>query len=268
MHDNAGRAEQAGVAAQQPGGELEVVVPQEVVGLRQTALPAHAGVDQHRYKRCRTDRHAARGRGRGPFCPAGERLDARGVHRVRPPVGPDHAAGHQRRRPAGQAPAGLEQRAQGVPPGHRVVVHEPDEVRAARQGQRHAAGEPARPAGVARKLGQRRARVARADRRGGPVRRGVVDHDHRVGHAALRIYRRERLEQQLPAVVGDHDGGHGGRVAPGRPRILSFAHARDVPAVRAAVTGLARHRAARGPGHARAPARPRCAAAGRPGSGC
>ena len=50
VHHDAGRAQQAGVAAQQPGGELEVVVPQEVVGLRQAALPAHAGVDEDRNK--------------------------------------------------------------------------------------------------------------------------------------------------------------------------------------------------------------------------
>ncbi len=55
MHDDAGRAEQPGVTAQQPGGELEVIVPQEVVGLGQTASPALAGVDEDRHERCRAD---------------------------------------------------------------------------------------------------------------------------------------------------------------------------------------------------------------------
>ncbi len=46
VHDDAGRAVQPDAAAQQPGGELEVVVPQEVVGDRQPALAAPVGVDE------------------------------------------------------------------------------------------------------------------------------------------------------------------------------------------------------------------------------
>jgi hypothetical protein len=253
VHDDAGRAEQAGTATQQPGGELEVVVPQEVVRPRQAAAAAHPGVHEDRDKRCRTDRQAARRPGRPAFCLAGERLAARGVHRVRASVGPDHAAGHQRGRVARVALARGQQRPQRARLGHRVVVHEPDEVRAIGQGQRRAVGEPARAAGVARQLGQPDGRIVPAHRRGGPVGRGVVDHDHGVRRPALRLQRGERLEQQLPPVAGDHDRDDGGTVASG--------HVRDVP------VGWA-GRAGRAPGGAPATATPRCAAGARPGSGC
>ena len=253
MHDDAGRAEQAGLAAQQPGGEFEVVVPQEVVRPRQAAPAAHPGVHEDRDERCRTDRQAARRRGRHAFCLAGERLAARGVHRVRPPVGPDHAAGDQRGGLGGVAFAGGQQRPQRAQLGHRVVVHEPDEVRVAGQRQRRAVGEPARAAGVARQLGQPDGRIVPARRRGGPVGRGVVDHDHGVRRPALRVHRGERLEQQLPPVAGDHDRDHGGTVASG--------HVRDVPVGRTGWGG-------RAPGGAPATATPRCAAGAPPGSGC
>ena len=241
------------MAAQKPGGELEVVVPQEVVRPRQAAPAAHPGVNEDRDERGRTDRHAARRCGRQAFCLAGKRLAAWGVHRVRSPVGPDHAAGDQRGGVARVAFAGRQQRQQRARLGHRVVVHEPDEVRAAGQGQRRAVGEPARAAGVARQLGQPDRRVVAAHRRGGPVGRGVVDHDHGVRRPALATHRGERLEQQLPPVAGDHNRDHAGTGDSG--------HVRDVP------VGWADRRA-RAPGGAQATARPRCAAGARPGRGC
>jgi hypothetical protein len=249
------------VAAQQPGGELEVVVPQEVVRPRQAAPAAHPGVHQDRDKRCRTDRLAAHGRGRQSFCLAGERLAARGVHRVRPPVGPEHAAGDQRGGPARVSLARGQQRPQSAWPGHRVVVHEPDQVRATGQGQRRAAGEPARAPGVARQLGQPHGRMVPAHRGRGPVGRGVVHHDHGVRGPALRTHRGERLEQQLPPVAGDHDRGHDRRIVPGLVRAFACRHARDVPVIPGGPAG-------RASAHARAPATPGCAAAGRPPSGC
>ena len=154
VHDDAGRAEQAGAAAQQPGGELEVVVPQEVVRLRQAALPAHAGVHEDRHKRGRTDRQASGAARPRRSALAGQWLGAGGVHGVRAPVGPHHPAGDQRGRRAGITVTGVQHRPQRARLGHRVVVHEPDQVRVARQRERHAAGEPARAAGVARELGQ------------------------------------------------------------------------------------------------------------------
>ena len=277
MHDHAGRAEQAGPAAQQPGGELEVVVPQEVVRPRQAAQAACPGVHEDRDERCRTDRQAARGRGRQAFCLAGERLAARGVHRVIPSVGPDHPAGDQRRGLGRVAFAGGQQRPQRARTGHRVVVHEPDEVRVAGQGQRRAAGEAARAAGVARQPGQPDGRIMPAHRRGGPVGRGVVDHDHRVRRPALRVHRGERLEQQLPPVAGDHDRGHDRRIAPESVGAVARAHARDVPVVRGSPADPMPGTPARPVGgappgralaRARAPAMPGCAAGGRSPSGC
>ena len=159
---------------------------------------------------------------------AGQRLGPRGVHRVRAPVGPDHAAGDQRRRPGRVALPGLEHRPQRVRLGHRVVVHEPDQVGAIGQGQRHAVGEPARAAGVAGQLGQPRRGEPGAYRRRGAVGRGVVDHDHRIRRAALRLHRGQRLQQQLPPVVGDHDGDHPGRLQPLAPGRRSRARGRPV----------------------------------------
>jgi len=277
VDDDAGRAEQAGVAAQQPGGELEVVVPQEVVRPRQAPPAAYPGVHEDRDKRCRTDRQAARGRGRQAFCLAGERLAARGVHRVRPPVGPEDAARDQRGGPGRVAFAGGQQRPQRTRLGHRVVIHEPDEVDVTGQGQRRAIGEPARAAGVARQPGQPYGRILPAHRRSGPVGRGVVDHDHDVRRRGLRMHRFKRLEQQLPPVAGDHDRGHGRRIAPERVGAVARAHARNVPGVRAGPAGPVPGTPARPvegapPGRvlarARAPATPGCVAGGRSPSGC
>ncbi len=74
---------------------------------------------------------------------AGEGLGPRGVHRVRPAIGPDHPAGDQRRRPAGLTAACLEQRQQRAGLRHRVVVHDPDQVGSVGEGKGHAVGEPA-----------------------------------------------------------------------------------------------------------------------------
>ncbi len=192
VHDHAGRAEPAGLATQQPGGELEVVVPQEVVGLRQAALPADRGIDQDRDERGRPDRQAAGRRRAALLRPGGERLGPRRVHRVRPAVGPLHPAGQQRRpgsaRLAGPLPR-VQQGAQRIRLRHRVVVHQPDQVGGIGQGQRQAVGEPAGPAGVLRQRGQPYRRERGTHRAGAAVGGRVVHRDDRVRRPGLRQHR-------------------------------------------------------------------------------
>ena len=60
MQHHAGGHVEADPVADQPGGVLEVVVPEEVVGDRQPALADHAGVAHDRDERRRPDRDRAR----------------------------------------------------------------------------------------------------------------------------------------------------------------------------------------------------------------
>ena len=250
VHHDAGRAEQAGLAAEQPGGELEVVVPQEVVGLRQAPLPAQAGVHQDRHERRRADGQAARGRRRLPLPFARKRLYPGSVHRMRTAVRPHHPAGDQRGRAAGMERTGVEHGPQGARLRHRVVVHQPDQVGLPGQGQRQAIREAARAAGVALRRGQPHGREAGPDQVRGAVGGGVVDHDHRVRGAGLPQHRGQCLGQQVPPVIGDDDGDHPGR-----------------PARRGGRAGGGHPRSASGPGSAPWPARSGCAAAAPPGNG-
>ena len=248
VHHDAGRAEQAGLAPEQPGGELEIVVPQEVVSLGQAPGAADAGVHQDRHERRRPDRQAP-GRGRGEALRlAGERLGPGGVHRVRAAIGPHHPAGDQRRRPARAQRTGVEHGLERARFRHRVVVHQPDQVGRVGQGQRQAVGEPAGAAGVALHRGQPHGGEAGADHLRRVVGRGVVDHDDRVRGPGLSQHRGQRLDQQVPPVVGDHDRDHPGRPAPVRRVTVRHVVARHVR--------WGRHvRSASGPGCAPWPAR-------------
>ncbi len=246
---------------QEAARELEVVVPDEVVGDGQPVVPDGPGVDQHRDEGRRPHRERAglrrarQGAGRGSGPRAGS------VHRALAAVVPDDAAAQERDGPRVGSPR-LEERLERTGQGDRVVVHEPDQVRVHRlDGVRYPGREAARAARVARHLQDGRADGVLTGDDGGVVVRAVVHHEHRVDGTRLPREGVERLDEQVaPVVRHDHRdhpglGGHstrsrhdeqatgprpGSSAAPGRRAVrLHKSSTTRAPRGRRAVAGAA-----------------------------
>jgi hypothetical protein len=206
-HD-AVRAVEPDPVTDQPGGVLEVVVPQEVVRDREAAVPHRPGVAHHRDERRRADRRTPDQRGRPELRLRGTRSRPRRVHRVVPAVGPHDAVGQHRRRPAGAVVVAGPCRDQplgGRRLGNGVVVEQPEQLRVVAEGASDARGETTGTADVPAQPDQVEVTVALGEQRAGPVGAGVVDDDDLGRCEGLRGQRRERLLQQLAPVPRDYD---------------------------------------------------------------